>query len=222
VNRVLIIEDDETISEYISDYLRENGYDTTCSCDLVSAKQRLSVDSFDIVLLDINLPDGNGISLFEQQNIFNSTPVIVLSALADVDDKILGLTKGAKDYITKPFDPRELLLRMKNIIGIRDSVCCFGDYKFNVSQKTLFKNDEEVYLTSSERNVVAMLCKSKLQIVSREDLRDVLGVYVNDRTIDTVIARLRAKIEDSPKNPKYIRTERHKGYYIVLDNNSPA
>ena len=212
-NKVLIVEDDATISEYISDYLIKNNYQTECCHNICDAKNMIQSDSFDIILLDINLPDGSGFEILENNN---ETPTIVISALGDVDDKIVGLTKGAKDYIAKPFDPRELLLRIENILESNNKKSIlFGPYRYDFSSKQLYNKNSEIHLTSAERNVLNILCLANSSVVSRQELQKTLGIYVNDRTIDTTIARLRAKIETDPKKPQLIKTERHKGYFLV-------
>ncbi len=209
---LLLIEDDNKIRKLLEQFLQQQKFLVTAVPNLAEALKALGYFQFDLIILDITLPDGTGFDFIDEMP-ENAPPVIILSALGHVDDRIYGLEKGARDYITKPFDPRELALRINKLLGssVRENVK-FGEFEFNIEKRELLSGGQLVHLTSSEKQMLKVFCQHVKRIFTREELADEIGETFNDRTIDNMIARLRGKIEADPKNPKFIITERQKGY----------
>lgn len=214
---ILVVDDDDRIRSLLSKFLQESGYATSSARNTKEAEALLKEFVFDLVILDIMMPGETGVDFMKRvKNSLTNTPFLMLSALGHVDDRVDGLESGAEDYLTKPFEPKELLLRMNNIIkrnSIDAKVIEFGDYKFDLNSNTLFKSEEHVNLTETEKNLLKILGSKLGQMISRDDMQKVMP-DVNARTIDAQIARLRAKIEDDPKAPKYLQTVRGVGYVL--------
>jgi two-component system phosphate regulon response regulator OmpR len=177
----------------------------------------MSIFDFDLIILDIMMPKERGTDfLLRLQK--KHPPIIMLTAMADVDDRINGLELGAEDYLAKPFEVKELLLRMKNLINRRvlESTKNFGAYSFDINKMTLTKDSHLVHLTTTEANLLKVLIQSSGNIITREEIISSSAVTINERAVDAQIARLRTKIEDNPKNPLYLHTIRNKGYIFRI------
>lgn len=215
LGHILVVDDDARIRQLLSQFLSENEYAVSTAASVKECELLLNEFAFDIIVMDIMMPEETGIDLLKRRKL--GIPVILLSALGQVDDRINGLESGADDYLTKPFDPRELLLRLNLIIkrGKLSSSkdCSFGDFKLDLTSGNLQRGGIGVHLTTAEKTIMLELGKAAGSIVSRELLGQVLN-GVELRTVDAHIVRLRSKIEANPKSPEYLQTIRGEGYVL--------
>lgn len=220
---ILIVDDDTRILQLLKRFLEKSGYVVSAAHSVAEAEQHMAHTIFDLLILDVMLPGVTGVE-FAKTIKSNKVhvPVILLTALADIEDKIKGLESGADDYISKPFEPRELLLRTKNLIEIygynsnKKNVVKFGDDNYyNLQTKLFMKSTEEITLSSTEQKLFEILIECKGIHVSREELSKRMG-GLSERSIDVQIVRLRSKIEDDPKKPKFLQTIRNEGYVLYV------
>ena len=222
--RILLVEDDVTITIGLEYSLEQEGFDVTVAGSVKTAMVMLSQEKFDLVLLDISLPDGNGFDICRWLKQKGDTPVIFLTARDDEGSVVMGLDIGADDYITKPFRIRELQSRIRSVLrrtrkaASGDRVICYGNVTIDTAGGKVRKNVEIVFLTALEYRLLLTLVNNEGRIVTRERLLesiwDVSGDFVNDNTLTVYIKRLREKIEDDPQNPQIIKTVRGMGYQI--------
>ena len=217
-HHILVVDDDKEIRQLLSEYLQRNGYLVSLAYNTKVAETLLDIFQFDLIILDILMPKETGVA-FLKRKLTVGAPVIMLTALGDVDDRINGLESGAEDYMAKPFEPKELLVRIKKLItrfkktsSIEKKVG-FGEYEFDLENNTLFKGGKNIFLTTNQRDLMAVFAKNIGMIISREEIIEQLN-DVNIRTIDTQITRLRGKIETNPKNPEFLQTVRNQGYVL--------
>jgi two-component system phosphate regulon response regulator OmpR len=216
-SHILIVDDDARIRELLKCYLQGHGYLISSAVSIAECAEQLKLFAFDLMILDVMLPDGSGIEFLTANQI--TIPVILLTAMGGVDDRINGLESGAEDYIAKPFEPKELLLRISKILQRQKkhidqvSWCCFGNFRFNMQNNSLFHEGNLIQLTTMESNIISILAQNLNNPVSREVIVQ-NSVDVNTRTIDAQIARVRAKIEADPRNPTCLQTVRGKGYVL--------
>lgn len=232
-SRLLVVDDDRRLRELLVKFLSENNFLVSSAANAAEARAYLASQSADLIVLDIMMPGEDGLSLTKclvQQNggrngsKKSSIPILLLTARDQVDDRIDGLDVGADDYLTKPFEPRELLARIKAILR-RSSTAedegslelILGLYRFNLETSVLMKGDEIVYLSSTELVLLKILAQNPHKPFSREDLAQRIGHRVSERTIDVQITRLRRKIGDDPRQPRYLQTVRHIGYVLSPD-----
>ena len=218
---ILLVDDDQRLRDLLKDYLTEKKFKVFTSQDFSEAKEILDYFIFDLIILDRMMPSGDGIDLVAQIKEASKTPIIMLTAMGENNNKIHGLKTGADDYITKPFEPEELYLRIKNLLnlydGINESELCigFGEFIFNIKTNSLKLKNKEIYLTEGENNLLIKLISNRNNILSREELADKEFDESELRKIDVGITRLRQKIEKIPKQPQFIRTIRSKGYMLL-------
>ena len=220
---ILVVDDDTRLRALLQRFLRENGFYVSVAKDASSARRQLEYYQFDLLIVDIMMPEETGLEFLHRLREENNVPVILLTAMGEVEDRILGLEKGADDYLAKPFEPKELVLRIKNIIKrtpkIEDNVCDVLDLGlclYNIQQKELIsKNGQIIHITPVEQSLLNVLGQKTGQIFSREKLADILGAGQSPRSIDVQITRLRKKIEKDSKNPRYLQTVRGKGYMLL-------
>lgn len=219
LSHILVIDDDNEIRYLISEFLIQNGYFVNSAADIKEAELLLAEFKFDVIILDILMPGETGISFLERVKQHIVTPVIMLTALGDVDDRINGLESGAEDYLSKPFEPRELLLRIQKIINRTANhnknadIIIFGDFSFNMRNNTLKHHGQLLHLTTGESKLLKIFAENIGTIITRDKIVQNLN-EVNTRTIDAQIARLRSKIEQNPKTPQYLQTIRNEGYIL--------
>ena len=220
---ILIVDDDRRLRELLKDYLSEKNLDVYLSEDFVEAKEILSFIFFDLIILDRMMPSGDGIDLIKFIKENSNSPVIMLTALDQDKNKIEGLKLGADDYISKPFEPEELYLRITNLLKLyesfsdKDIKITFGSFTYDISALELKKNNELVYLTESENDLMIRLIDKRNDIVLREELADQEFDESELRKVDVRITRLRQKIEKNAKQPQFIKTIRGKGYKLICD-----
>lgn len=220
---LLVVDDDTRIRELLSRYLTEQGFRVTVAADAADARRKLVGVQFDLIILDVMMPGESGLSLTESLYRDKTTPVILLTAKAEADSRIAGLEAGADDYLSKPFDPRELVLRINNILRRNASPdapkieqVMFGPYTFSILRKELRKASETIRLTDREQEIMLLFALRAGDTIPRHEL---IGsdAEVGERTIDVQINRLRRKIEDDPANPIYLQTVRGIGYRLSID-----
>ncbi len=219
---ILVVDDDERIRDLLASYLRENGFRITQAENGAAARAKLEGLAFDCIILDVMMPGESGFEVAESLRKTSSVPILMLTARSEPEHRVKGLELGVDDYVAKPFEPRELLLRLQNIMRrssstkTKDGEVRFGPFVFNLRRNELKKGDELIRLTDKEREVLREFALSGGELLAREDLAR-LGGYENERAVDVQINRLRQKIEVDPANPAYLHTVRGKGYVLYLD-----
>ena len=219
---ILVVDDDKRIRDLIARFLNENGYRVTVAEDAQTARVKMGGFSFDLIILDVMMPGETGFAFAEDLRRSSQVPILMLTARTEPDDRITGLEIGVDDYLAKPFEPRELLLRMKNIISRRAEVASgpeeitFGPYSFYPMRGELRMDGEPIKLTEIERNLLRHFALHPGAPVEREDLARLSG-HDSERAVDVQINRLRRKIESDPANPAYLQTVRGRGYIFYTD-----
>ena len=219
---ILVVDDDSRIRDLIGRFLLENGYRVTTAEDASAARGSMRGLSFDLIILDIMMPGETGLSLARDLRTHSQVPILMLTARTEPEDRIAGLEIGADDYLAKPFDPRELLLRMKNILNRRVEVAsgpeeiAFGPFTFHPVRGELRADGETIKLTEIERNLLRHFALHPNTTVDREELARLSG-HDSERAVDVQINRLRRKIETDPANPTYLQTVRGRGYIFYID-----
>ncbi len=224
---ILVVDDDARLRTLLTRYLGENGYFVTTAADAAEARAQLQSLAFDLMVLDVMMPGENGLSLTRWLRRSRRVPVLLLTAMNETEDRIAGLEAGADDYLPKPFEPRELLLRVGNILrrAPRDGAgpaapgeaLALGAFRFDAGKGELRRDGAAVNLTTAEAMLLAALAREPGIILSREELSARLGGDVNPRTIDVQVTRLRRKLEDDPRQPRYLQTVRGQGYVLWTD-----
>ena len=222
--KILYIEDNKTISSEIKRYLENENIDTDIVDTINEAKELIFLNVYNLILLDIMLPDGDGIEFYKYVKQKFNIPIIFLTAKNSEDDIVKGIDMGADDYIVKPFRMRELTSRIKNIIKRKNKLqtIIVNNILFDEQNNVLIKNGNPVALTALEYKILAILFENVNKVVAREHLLeriwDISSNFVNDNTLTVYIKRIREKIEDDPNNPKIIKTIRGMGYKIEQNN----
>ena len=218
---VLVVDDDDRIRELVKEYLEENNFIVTSAKDALDAKKKLKILKFDILILDIMMPGESGLSLTKEIKKNNSTPIILLTAKGETQDRIKGLELGADDYLGKPFEAKELLLRIKNILykiqkPILPDEIYIGNTIINLKKLEIKINNKIKKINPQEKKVLEKMLESPGKIFSRNNIGKIINIS-KERTIDVMITRLRQKIETNPKNPKYLQTIRGSGYVLWIE-----
>jgi len=222
MSRILIVEDDKTIAMGIEYALQQEGFETRVCHSAGSAQESINSSDYDLIILDVSLPDGNGFELCKMIREKGNTPVIFLTVRDEEVNVVMGLDMGADDYITKPFRVRELVSRIKSVLRRYDGQAAgsveinIGDVRINPKEARVYKNGRELLLTALEYRLLLILARNGGQVLTRtqilEGIWDVAGEFVNDNTLSVYIKRLREKIEDDPARPAIIKTVRGLGY----------
>ena len=218
---ILLVDDDRRLRDLLKDYLNEKNLQVFTCQDFKEAKEVLKFFIFDLVILDRMMPSGDGVDLISLIKNKSNIPVIILTAMGEDVNKIHGLKTGSDDYVTKPFEPEELYLRIKKLLKLYENInqselrIEFGDYIFNTKTQDLKINNNEIYLTEGEHNLLLKLINKRNHLVSREELADEEFDESELRKVDVGITRLRQKIEKIAKKPQFIKTIRGKGYMLV-------
>jgi two-component system phosphate regulon response regulator OmpR len=226
---ILVVDDDSRIRSLLSRFLITEGYRVSVAANVIEADEAMNDFIFDLIILDVMMPGENGTSFAQRikLNTYNEniTPILMLTALGETENRIAGLTAGADDYLAKPFDPRELLLRVANILKrVRLNLnysknVNFGSFFFNMETGQLYQDGENVLLTLRERDMLKILIANANKCVSRTDLAQISNRSVMfERSIDVEIARLRRKIEKDPRLPQYLKTIRGQGYKLNIED----
>ena len=220
-NHVLIVDDDDRIRNLLKDYLYENNYTVSTAENADQAKERLQHIKFDIIILDVMMPGQNGYELTKEIKKKIKVPIILLTAKGEVENRIKGLELGADDYIGKPFEPKELLLRIKNIINKNTKIDLkpkhgIGAAEIDLNKMTVNLNNKFKKINNSEKKVLIEMLANPGTTYSREEIGKISGIS-KERSIDVMITRLRQKLEVNPKNPKYLQTIRGSGYVLWIE-----
>jgi two-component system phosphate regulon response regulator OmpR len=220
---LLVVDDDARLRALLHRYLADNGFRVTLAGDAAEARASLTSFAFDLIVLDVMMPGETGIELTRSlrgEARQERVPILLLTAMGEPEDRINGLEQGADDYLAKPFEPRELVLRIRNIIERRGPTgeaagsIRFGAFRFDLARGELFRGSELVHLTSAEALLLASLAARAGEAVSREDLSQSAPFSGNIRNVDVQMTRLRRKIEADPRYPRYLQTVRGTGYAL--------
>ncbi len=220
-NHILIVDDDDRIRNLLKDYLSENNYIVSTAENAQQAKERLKYIKFDIIILDVMMPGQNGYELTKEIKKNIKVPIILLTAKGEVENRIKGLELGADDYIGKPFEPKELLLRINNIINKNNKIDLkskhiVGNAEIDLNKMTINLNNKFKKINNSEKKVLIEMLANPGITYSREEIGKISGI-IQERSIDVMITRLRQKLEKNPKNPKYLQTIRGSGYVLWVE-----
>jgi two-component system, OmpR family, phosphate regulon response regulator OmpR len=220
-NHILIVDDDNRIRDLLKDYLSENNYIVSSAENADQAKERLKYLKFDIIILDVMMPGQNGYELTKEIKKQIKVPIILLTAKSEVENRITGLELGADDYLGKPFEPKELLLRIKNIINKNNKIDLKSNYnvgsaKINLNKMIVNLNNKTRKINNSEKKVLIEMLANPGKTYSREEIGKISGIS-QERSIDVMITRLRQKLELDPKKPKYLQTIRGSGYVLWIE-----
>lgn len=222
-HHLLVVDDDARLRELLRRYLFENGFRVTVAADAEEARANLASFTFDLIVLDVMMPGENGLQLtrdLRSDEAAPRVPVLLLTAMAEPEDRVNGLEEGAADYLAKPFEPRELVLRIRNILERRATAdeaareVRFGMFRFDLMRNELFRGGEIVRLTAAEAGLLTNLGARVGQAVSREELSQSTQLGGNIRNVDVLMTRLRRKIETDPRYPRYLQTVRGTGYAL--------
>jgi len=218
INHILVVDDDDRIRSLLKDYLEGNNYIISTAENAEEAKNKLEYFKFDLIILDVMMPGQNGYDLTKDVKKKMKIPIILLTAKGEVENRIKGLELGADDYLGKPFEPKELLLRVKNIINKSAKINlslehCVGNSKIDLNKMSISLNDKTTKINNSEKKVLIQMLSNPGKTFSREEISKISGIN-QERSIDVMITRLRQKIEINPKNPKYLQTIRGSGYVL--------
>lgn len=222
---ILVIDDDLRLRCLLSRYLQENGYAVSAAKDAENARMFLRQYRFDLLIVDVMMPNESGLEFLQKLRLESDVPAIVLTAMGETQDRISGLEAGADDYLPKPFEPKELLLRIGNILRRlpeknkeNTQILRLGDYVYDLNSKEFrHKTSGIVHITPVEQSILNILGQKAGQIFTREKLAELLGVEQSPRSIDVQITRLRKKFEQDSKNPRYLQTVRGKGYMLLTE-----
>ena len=217
---ILVVDDDDRIRELVKEYLVENNFIVTTAKDSLDAQKKIEIVKFDMLILDIMMPGESGLSLTKKVKKNDHTPIILLTAKGETHEKIEGLELGADDYLAKPFEPKELLLRIKNILNktqkpTLSNEVSIGNTLVNLKKLYIKINDKIIKINPQEKKVLEKMIESPGKVFSRNDIVKIINIS-KERTIYVMITRLRQKIEPSPKNPKYLQTIRGSGYVLWI------
>ena len=221
IAHILVVDDDEGIRLLVKKYLNENNYLVTTADTAENADQKIKLINFDLIILDIMMPGKSGLEFIKENKNKLETPVILLTAKGEAIERVEGLEAGADDYLPKPFEPRELILRIQNILdktkkNNQKRVVEFESVKIDLNKQLIFKKNTEYKINNTEKIILEKMMNNPGKVFSREDI----GLLIDldkERSIDVIITRLRKKIEVSPKNPKFLQTIRGSGYVLWIE-----
>jgi len=221
VAHILVVDDDEGIRSLIKQYLNENNFLVTTSDSAENAEEKISIIKFDLIVLDVMMTGKSGLDFIKQNKSKIDTPIILLTAKGEAENRVEGLEIGADDYLPKPFEPKELTLRIKNILNKtkrndEKRIITFDNIKIDLNKLLIIKNDIEYKINSTEKIILEKMINNPGKTFSREDIGKLTDLD-KERSIDVIITRLRKKIEMDPKNPKYLQTLRGAGYVLWIE-----
>jgi two-component system phosphate regulon response regulator OmpR len=217
---ILVVDDDARLRRLLQRYLAEHHYHVTTAADAAEARASLRNFAFDLMVLDVMMPGQDGLSLTTELRAETDLPILLLTALGETEDRVKGLSAGADDYLVKPFDPRELLLRIATILrrvapaAPSEQPLRFGPFAFDGVSQELRRGEERVHLTDAELSLLQILAEQPGLAITRQELGQRSRISGSDRAIDTQIARLRRKLEPDPRRPRYLLTKRGEGYVL--------
>ena len=218
---ILVVDDDDGIRELVKKYLSENNFLITTANSAEDAKEKISIIKFDLIVLDIMMPGKSGLEFTLENKDNINTPIILLTAKGESNERVEGLEVGADDYLSKPFEPKELVLRIKNILNKTKSknikrIIEFDNVKIDLNKLLIIQNKKEFKINNTEKTILEKMINAPGQTFSRESISKIIDLE-KERSIDVIITRLRKKIEINPKNPKYLQTIRGSGYVLWIE-----
>lgn len=217
---ILVVDDDDRLRSLLKKFLSEQGFMVTVAAEAQEARRKLAWYAFDLMVLDVMMPGESGFDLLKSLKDYPAMPVLMLSAMGEVEDRIQGLEIGAEDYLVKPFEPKELVLRIKTILRRnpaqveKANIVAFGDNRFDLTANQLKRSGETIALTSNEASILKRLAEQVGTPVSREELSRLMPGTGSERAVDVQITRLRKKIEKSAGKPVHLQTVRGAGYVL--------
>jgi two-component system phosphate regulon response regulator OmpR len=218
---ILVVDDDDGIRDLVKQYLNENNYLVTTADSAEDASNKIKIVKFDLIVLDIMMPGKSGIEFTKENKNMLNTPIILLTAKGKASERVEGLEMGADDYLPKPFEPKELVLRIKNILNKTKAknqkrVIDFGSITIDLNKHLIVKNSKEYKINNTEKIILEEMIGSPGKTFSRDEIGKIINLN-KERSIDVIITRLRKKIESDPKNPKYLQTIRGEGYVLWIE-----
>ena len=221
IAHILVVDDDDGIRSLVKKYLNENKFLVTTAENAENALKKIKIIKFDLIVLDIMMPGQSGLDFLNQNKEYINTPVILLTAKGEPDERIEGLEMGADDYLPKPFEPKELDLRIKNIINKTKEnnlkrIVKFENIKIDLNKQIIFQNNSEFKINNTEKIILERMINNPGKIFARDEIGKLIDLD-KERSIDVIITRLRKKIEIDPKNPKFLQTIRGAGYVLWIE-----
>jgi len=221
IAHILIVDDDDGIRSLVKKYLNENNFLVTTADSAETASEKIKIIKFDLIILDIMMPGKNGLEFIQDHKLKLDTPIILLTAKGEASERVEGLEIGADDYLAKPFEPKELILRIKNILNKtikieQKRVMEFANVKIDLNKLLIVKNDKEFKINNTEKTILEKMINNPGKTFSRENIGRLIDLD-KERSIDVIITRLRKKIEINPKNPKFLQTIRGAGYVLWIE-----
>ena len=218
---ILVVDDDDGIRNLVKQYLNKNNLLVTTANSAEDANKKIEVVKFDLIVLDIMMPGKSGLEFTQENKNTLNTPIILLTAKGETSERVKGLEVGADDYLPKPFEPKELVLRIKNILKKTKSkdlkrVIDFGSITIDLNKHLIIKNNKEYKINNTEKKILEEMINSPGKTFSRDKIGRIINLN-KERSIDVIITRLRKKIESNPKNPKYLQTIRGEGYVLWIE-----
>jgi len=218
---ILVVDDDDRIRELVKQYLLENKYLITTAKDAFDAKNKIEIIKFDLIVLDIMMPKKSGLELTSEIKKETNLPIILLTAKGEISERVMGLEFGADDYLGKPFEPKELLLRIKNILNKtlqKNNInkISIGNSNLNLSKLTINRDGKKYKINNTEKLILEKMIRSSGKVFSREEMGKLININ-KERSVDVIITRLRQKIETDSKNPQYLQTIRGSGYVLWIE-----
>ncbi len=221
IAHILVVDDDEGIRSLVKKYLNENNYLVNTAISAEDASKKINIIKYDLIILDIMMPGKSGLEFIQENRKKLDTPIILLTAKGEANERVEGLQIGADDYLPKPFEPKELILRMKNILSktskiSQKKIIEFENVKIDLKKLIIFKDSLEFKINNTEKIILEQMINNPGKIFSREDIGNLIDLD-KERSIDVIITRLRKKIEINPKNPKFLQTVRGTGYVLWIE-----
>ena len=221
IAHILVVDDDDGIRTLIKKFLNENNFLVTTANSAENAKEKILIVKFDLIILDVMMPGKSGLDFIMENKSNIDTPIILLTAKGETEDRVSGLEIGADDYLPKPFEPKELVLRIKNILNKTKKndlkrIITFDNIKIDLNKLLIIKNDSEFKINNTEKIILEKMINNPGKTFSRESIGKLIDLD-KERSIDVIITRLRKKIELDPKNPKYLQTLRGAGYVLWIE-----
>jgi len=221
IAHILVVDDDVGIRSLVKQYLNENNFLVTTSNSAENAEEKILIIKFDLIVLDVMMAGKSGLEFIKNNKSKINTPIILLTAKRETEDRVGGLEIGADDYLPKPFEPKELILRIKNILNKtkknnQKRIIDFDNIKIDLNKLLIKKNESEFKINNTEKIILENMINNPGKTFSREDIGKLIDID-KERSIDVIITRLRKKIETDPKNPKYLQTLRGVGYVLWIE-----
>ena len=221
IAHILVVDDDDGIRSLVKQYLNENNFLVTTSNSAENAAEKVLIIKFDLIVLDIMMPGKSGLDFINENKKTIDTPVILLTAKGEANDRVDGLEIGADDYLSKPFEPKELTLRIQNILNKtkknnQKRIIKFDNIKIDLNKLLIFKNGNEFKINNTEKTILEKMINEPGKTFTREEIGKLIDLD-KERSIDVIITRLRKKIEMDPKNPRYLQTLRGAGYVLWIE-----